>query len=451
MITTINPYTGKELARYEELSQNEIKERLKLGNETFLKWRKSSFELRSSHMYRLSELLKERKEEYGKVISEEMGKPITQAAAEVEKCAWVCEYYAEHAVSFLQDEAIKTDANHSYIRFDPLGLILAVMPWNYPFWQVFRFVAPALMAGNTGVLKHASSVMHSANLIEEVILDAGFPVGCFQNLVIGSDKVESILRNPLVKAVTLTGSEGAGKAVSSTAASEIKKSVLELGGSNAFIVLDDADIDTSVALAVNARYQNTGQSCIAAKRLLLQEGIATKFLKKFIKAVEHLKVGDPADKETYIGVLAREDLAKTMEEQLQRSIEMGAEILTGGKRDGAFFAPTVVDNVTVDMPVFREETFGPLLTVNRFKDIQEAIDLSNDSAFGLGVTICTGNISTIENYVSDFNEGAVFINDLVKSDPRLPFGGVKRSGFGRELSQLGIREFVNAKTVYIKR
>ena len=394
--------------------------------------------------------LKKNKQEYAELMTKEMGKPIAQAIAEVEKCAWVCEYYAEEAAIQLADEIIETDAQKSYTSYEPLGVVLAVMPWNYPFWQVFRFAAPALMAGNIAVLKHASNVFGSALNIEKVFKRAGFPDHCFSTLLIGSDKVEEVLENPIVKAVTLTGSGPAGGAVAEIAGRNIKKSVLELGGNNALIVMADCDMEATLETCVQARYQNTGQSCIAGKRLLLDERIEEEFTERLVQKVRELKSGDPMDEETFIGTLAREDLAEDLEEQVNKSIEQGATLLLGGKRQNAYFEPTILSGVTPKMTVFKEETFGPALSITTFKDLDEAIELSNNSKFGLGVSIFTKDVKTAEEQAFRLNEGAVFINELVKSDPRLPFGGVKASGYGRELSKHGIREFVNRKTVYIK-
>ncbi|GLB49642.1 NAD-dependent succinate-semialdehyde dehydrogenase [Neptunitalea lumnitzerae] len=450
MIQSINPYNGEVVYEFKELTEEEVNETIDHVNNTYLEWKKTSFEERKQLMEKAAEVLKSNAKEYAKVMSLEMGKPITQAIAEVEKCAWVCTYYAHNAEDFLTKEFIKTDAFKSYVSYEPLGVILAVMPWNYPFWQVFRFAAPSLMAGNTAVLKHASNVMKCAELIEDVFTKAGFPKNVFKSLYIKSDKVENVIKNPKVKAVTLTGSKPAGSKVASLAASEIKKSVLELGGNNAFIVLKDADIEEAVKTAVNARYQNTGQSCIAAKRLLLHEDIATDFLAKYKEAVSDKKSGDPLDEDTYIGVMAREDLAEELEGQVNKSVEMGATIFLGGKRKGAYYEPTIVTDITFDMPVFKEETFGPVISVVTFKTVEEAIKISNNSDFGLGVSVFTKDFKQIEKYLPEFDEGAVFINEMVKSDPRLPFGGIKISGYGRELSHHGIKEFVNTKTVYLK-
>ena len=451
MLTSINPYTGEKIEKFKELSKSKINKKLKTADKTFKNWKETTFEKRAELMQKLAEELKKNKQEYAKSISLEMGKPITQAIAEIEKCAWVCEYYAENAEKQLQPEKIKTDAKESYVNFEPLGVVLAVMPWNYPYWQVFRFLAPALMAGNVGVLKHASNVMRCAENIEKAVLNAGFPEGCFQNLIIGSKKVEFVLRDERVKAVTLTGSKPAGGAVASVAGEIIKKSVLELGGSNALVVFEDANITETVKTCVQARFQNTGQSCIAGKRLLIHERIYNKFIEEFITQVRELKSGDPLDEETYIGVMAREDLAKDLEEQLIDSKEEGAKVVLGGKRRKAYFEPTVVINVTKKMRIFEEETFGPLISVTSFNNDMHAIDLVNRSKFGLGVSIFTEDIERANALIPQFEDGAVFVNELVKSDPRLPFGGTKESGYGRELSSHGIKEFVNRKTVYINK
>lgn len=395
--------------------------------------------------------LNKNKQEYAETMVKEMGKPIAQALAEIEKCAWVCEYYSENAESHLQDEMIKTDAHKSYVSYEPLGVLLAVMPWNYPYWQVFRFAVPALMAGNICVLKHASNVFGCALNIESVFKKAGFPEHCFTTLLIGSAAVEEVIENKHIKAVTLTGSGPAGAAVASIAGKNIKKTVLELGGSNALLIMKDCDMEKAVDLCVQARFQNTGQSCIAGKRLLVHESISEDFLQKLVVKVRELKSGDPMDKTTFIGTLAREDLAEDLEKQVNDSIKSGATLALGGKRQKAYFEPTILTNVTDKMAVFNQETFGPVLSVSTFKTVDEAIGLSNNSKFGLGVSIFTKNIEEAENLAIRFEEGAVFINEVVKSDPRLPFGGIKESGYGRELSEHGIREFVNRKTVYINK
>ncbi|OWW25653.1 succinate-semialdehyde dehydrogenase [Zobellia sp. OII3] len=450
MKQSINPYNGKKLYEFNELTKNDLESKLKVSHQCYLEWKETSFEERSRLMHKAAEQLRQNKERYAEVITLEMGKPISQSIAEVEKCAWVCEYYAENAEHQLRDEIIETDAASSYVKYQPLGVILAIMPWNYPFWQVFRFAAPNLMAGNVGVLKHASNVMQSAEMIQEVFGKAGFPEGCFQNLILDSDQIKSVIENDIVQAVTLTGSKPAGASVASIAGANIKKTVLELGGSNGLIIFDDADLDQSVATCINARFQNTGQSCIAGKRLLVHESIVDSFTQKFIDKVKELKSGDPMDKQTYIGVMAREDLAQELEQQVKGSVEMGAKIILGGHRKGTYFEPTLLSEVTADMPVFKEETFGPVIGITTFQSDAEAVELSNRSEFGLGVSIFTKDKNRVKELIGKFNEGAVFVNELVKSDPRLPFGGVKISGYGRELSSHGIKEFLNKKTVYVK-
>ena len=449
MITTINPYTGKELKEYQELSKKEIKAKLDIAQLAFEDWKNTSFEHRAKHIRKVGELLRKNTASYAKLMTDEMGKPISQSLGELEKCAWLCDFYAEKAEGYLAKEHVETEHFKSYVTFEPIGVVLAVMPWNYPFWQVFRFIVPALMAGNVGVLKHASSVMGCAELIEDIFLEAGFPEGCFQNFVIKSDEVEAIIESKIIKAVTLTGSKPAGAAVASTAAKNIKKSVLELGGNNALVVFNDADIDKTVQTCIEARFQNTGQSCIAGKRLLLQEGIADEFLEKFTDKVKALVSGDPQDEDTYIGVMAREDLAEELEDLMNSSIEKGAELHYGGSRDKAYFAPTILTDVTSDMPVFKDETFGPLMAVSTFKTEAEAIKMVNNSKFGLGASLFSQDLKKMESLATQIKDGAVFINHKVASHPALPFGGTGISGFGRELSHYGIREFVNIKTVVI--
>ncbi|MAT89485.1 MAG: succinate-semialdehyde dehydrogenase [Flavobacteriaceae bacterium] len=447
---SINPYSGEEIAFYKTHTKKEIETIIEHAQQRFEAWRTVSFSEKQTLMKAAASELKKNKEEYAETMVKEMGKPISQAMAEIEKCAWVCDYYAENASQYLADETIETDASKSYVSYEPMGVVLAVMPWNYPYWQVFRFAAPALMAGNVGVLKHASNVFGCALNIEKVFKRAGFPKHCFTTLLAGSDAIEAVLENPIVKAVTLTGSGPAGAAVAKKAGSQIKKSVLELGGNNALVVLKDCNIEETVATCVQARFQNTGQSCIAGKRLLLDAAIAEPFIEQLVVAVRELKSGDPSEKDTYIGTLAREDLAKDIEEQVKASVKKGATLLLGGKRQNAYFEPTLVKDVTPDMPMFEQETFGPALSITTFSSIEEAIALSNNSKFGLGVSIFSEDTDAAEKLVPLFEEGAVFINELVKSDPRLPFGGVKQSGYGRELSAHGIREFCNRKTVYIK-
>ncbi|MDN3594096.1 NAD-dependent succinate-semialdehyde dehydrogenase [Zunongwangia endophytica] len=451
MITSKNPYTGEVVEEFKEYTKEEVNAAIERADNRFKTWRKVSYDEKRDLMLNAAKELRENQRAYAEDITTEMGKPISQAMAEIEKCAWVCEYYAENAKDHLANETIETDAQKSYVSYEPIGVVLAIMPWNYPFWQAFRYAVPALMAGNIGLLKHASNVMRSANNIQKVFENAGFPKDCFQNLVISSSKIDDILKDDRVKAVTLTGSKPAGSAVASTAGSKIKKSVLELGGSNALVVFKDANIQKTVETCVQARYQNTGQSCIAGKRLLLHESIEDQFMEEFVKQVKDLKSGDPMDEDTYIGTLAREDLAEDLEAQVKDSVEKGAKIVLGGKRNKAYYEPTILTNVTKGMRVFDEETFGPAISVTTFKENQEAIDLVNYSDFGLGVSIFTEDFDFAEGIISEFEDGAVFVNELVKSDPRLPFGGTKISGYGRELSSHGIQEFVNRKTVYFNK
>jgi len=448
MIKSTNPYNQKEVFSIKEFSANEVEDAIDRADACFQSWKKTTFAERKEKMLAAAKELKQNKKEYAETMTQEMGKPIKQAIAEIEKCAWVCEYYAENAEKQLSPKNIETDAKKSYVSYEPLGVVLAVMPWNYPYWQVFRFAAPALMAGNIGLLKHASNVTHCGEKIQQIFERAGFPKDCFQHMPLGSDKIESVIRNKKVKAVTLTGSKPAGSSVASIAGEEIKKSVLELGGSNALVVFADCNLEETVKTCVQARFQNTGQSCIAGKRLIVEESVADRFTEKFVKAVKELKSGDPMDEETFIGTMAREDLAKDLEKQLKDSVENGAKILTGGKRDKAYFEPTVVDKVTTDMSLFEEETFGPVIGITTFKNDEEAVNMVNQSDFGLGVSIFTEDRDKAEQLVPLFEDGAVFVNELVKSDPRLPFGGTKISGYGRELSEDGIKEFVNRKTVY---
>ncbi|AFL81652.1 NAD-dependent aldehyde dehydrogenase [Aequorivita sublithincola DSM 14238] len=449
--TSYNPYNNVELQTYKNHTKQEVSDLIDKADKRFYSWRETSYSERKKLMLAAAAELKKNTREYAEMMSLEMGKPISQAIGEVEKCAWVCEFYAENAEKQLQDEVVQTDAFKSYVSYEPLGIVLAVMPWNYPFWQVFRFAAPALMAGNIGLLKHASNVFGSALNIEKVFKRAGFPENCFTTLLIGSKDVKEVLENEKVKAVTLTGSGPAGASVASIAGENIKKSVLELGGNNALIVMKDADIDKAVATCVQARFQNTGQSCIAGKRLIIDESISEEFVEKMVIKVRELKSGDPMDEKTYVGTLAREDLAKDLEKQVNASLKSGAKLAIGGNRQGAYYEPTILTNVSQKMTVFEEETFGPVLSVTTFKTVEEAVEMSNNSEFGLGVSIFSKNIEAAEKLAFQFDEGAVFINELVKSDPRLPFGGIKKSGYGRELSQHGIHEFVNRKTIFINK
>lgn len=422
-------------------------QKVERANQLFQK-NKENFQNRPIDKIRkVGEVLLARKQEFAEVITGEMGKPVFESIAEIEKSALNCDFYAEHCEEFLKDRKYATDRYDAVVRYEPLGVILGIMPWNFPFWQVFRFAVPTILAGNTVVVKHASNVPKSAQLIEDIFREAGFEEGTYTNLNLDSKDIEAVLDHPYVKAVSLTGSEKAGSSVASIAGRNIKKSVLELGGSNAFIILDDADLDLILDKAINARYRNAGQSCIAAKRFLVQDGIYDEFLRRFTEKVKALIMGDPFDSETEIGPLARMDLAEDLEKQVDESVKMGAKILCGGNRKEAFYEPTVVTEVTSDMPVFKEETFGPVAVVVKVKSFEEALELSNQSSFGLGVSICTKEVEKYAKKAHLFEEGAVFFNQLVRSDPKLPFGGVKKSGYGRELSSDGIQEFVNTKTI----
>lgn len=448
---SVNPYNEQLVYEVAELKKNEIEAAIDKADHQYKVWKEVPISERSQLMRNAAEQLRKNAGQYAQIITQEMGKPITESLAEVEKCASLCDYYSEHAPEQLADKIIETEAQKSYVRYEPIGIVLAIMPWNYPFWQVMRFAVPALMAGNVAILKHASNVMKSAMSIEKVFKTAGFPQGCFTNLPIGSKRIEEIIRNPKVKAVTLTGSEAAGRSVAAIAGSEIKKTVLELGGSNALVVFADCNLEQTVKTCVQARFQNAGQSCIAGKRLLVESSVAEEFTVAFLKAVRELRAGDPMDRETTIGTMARVDLAQELEKQLEDALEKGAEILLGGNRNGAYFEPTVLGSVTADMSIFKQEVFGPLIGITTFRDEEQAVVLSNSTPFGLGVTIFTEDSDRISRLIPKFEEGAVFVNELVKSDQRLPFGGTKSSGYGRELSQDGIQEFVNRKTVYIRK
>lgn len=447
---SINPSTGKLIIEHKVLSDEALIEKIEQSYSSFKLFRKTDFSQRSILLKKVAELLIEKSEKYARIITTEMGKPITESLAEVKKCAWVCEYYADNAEEFLQDKIIKSDAQNSYVKYQALGPILAVMPWNFPFWQLFRFAAPALMAGNTVLLKHSSNVQISANIIQDIFDEAGFAKGVFQNLAIKSDKVKSVLDHHAVKAVTLTGSEAAGSAVAEIAGKNIKKSVLELGGNNAFVVLKDADINHAVEVALIARLLNGGQSCIAAKRFILENEIHDQFVELLLEKIDEYKPGDPLNVDTKIGPLASEYQAKDVHFQLRKSIEMGAVLVHGGKQEGAFFEPAILKNVIPGMPAFDKELFGPVFAITPACSYEEALELANKSDFGLGINVFTKSKEKAEYFINHAEEGAVFINSMVKSDPRLPFGGVKKSGFGRELSIEGIKEFVNIKTVYIE-
>lgn len=451
-IATVNPATGETLRTFDALNPAQIEEKIQCAVSAFRVNRARGFDERARRMGRAAELLDERKNEYGRLLTTEMGKPVKAAIAEVQKCATVCRYYAEHAAAHLADEHVKTDAQDAFIRYEPLGPVLAVMPWNFPFWQVFRFAAPALMAGNVGLLKHASNVPQSALAIEQVLRDAGFDRDEFQTLLIGADQVEAILKDERIRAVTLTGSEPAGASVASTAAKHIKKSVLELGGSDPFVVMPSANLDDAVKVAVKARIVNNGQSCIAAKRFIVHEKIFDQFTTKFVDAMNALKIGDPMDESTEIGPIAMPQIVDDLEKQVRDSVAAGAKLLTGGKRIGErgnFYAPTVLTDIPRSAPVYAEETFGPVASLFRARDAEEAISLANATTFGLGSSVWTNDRAEADRFIDGIEAGQVFINAMVASDPRVPFGGVKHSGFGRELGILGIREFVNVKTVWI--
>ncbi len=446
---SVNPYTGETLRTIPEHTDEQIKNILQNAEVAFQRWRKTPFSQRTQVFNKVADLLIQNIDTYAQTISEEMGKPIGEARSEVQKCAKVCTYYATNAEDFLKSKTILTDAYESFVCFEPLGCILAIMPWNYPFWQVFRFAAPTLMAGNVGVLKHAPNVFGSAMQIADIFEEAGLPKGVFQNLFVGHEKIEAIIESGVIKAVTLTGSEKAGAAVAATAGKNIKKSVLELGGSNAFVVLEDANLEKALEVGINARFKNTGQSCIAAKRFFIHEKLYDQYVAEFVQRVQALQVGDPAVEGTRVGVLARKDLADTLHKQVQDSVKMGAKILTGGNQNGTFYEPTVLVDVTPEMPVFKEETFGPVAPFIKIKDTKEAFELAQNTRLGLGISVFTQDLEHIKQYISDIPDGAFFVNSLVKSDVRLPFGGTKKSGYGRELAQDGILEFVNVKTVYI--
>jgi len=448
-IASVNPATGETIRTFEALDDAAIDAALARSVSAFRVNRSRSFGERASRMRRAAEILAERQKELGRLMTSEMGKPVKAAIAEAVKCATNCRYYAEHAESFLADEPVKTDAKETFIRYEPMGTILAVMPWNFPFWQVFRFAAPALMAGNVAVLKHASNVPQCALAIEEIFRDAGFTDYEFQTLLIGSDQVERVIADERIKAVTLTGSEPAGASVASIAAKHIKKAVLELGGSDPFIVMPSANLAEAVSTAVKARIVNNGQSCIAAKRFIVHESIADDFEKRFVAAMEALKVGDPLDESNDVGPLATPQIADDIEKQVHDSVAAGATLLTGGKRNGNYYAPTVLARIPSSAPAAHEETFGPVASIFRVSDISSAITIANDSPFGLGASVWTNDRAEMDRFIDGIETGQVFINAMVASDPRVPFGGTKHSGFGRELGVYGIREFVNVKTVWI--
>jgi len=451
-IASINPATGEKVKDFSPFDDAEIEKRLTRAEKAFRKYRRTTFTERAERMEATAELLLQEKKKFAEIITLEMGKLFRDSLAEIEKCARGCRFYAENGERFLEDEPAQTDAAESYVQYQPLGPVLAIMPWNFPFWQVFRFAAPALMAGNVGLLKHASNVPQCALAIEQILCRAGFDDGIFQTLLIEPEQVEKLIADARVKAVTLTGSEKAGSAVASTAAREIKKSVLELGGSDAFIVMPSADFERSLSTAVKARTINTGQSCIAAKRFMIADEIYDKFLNQFVDRMRALKVGDPFDETTEIGPLATEQILQGVHDQVQKTIAAGAKLLTGGNRihgPGFFYEPTVLVDVPNDSPAHRQEVFGPVASIFRVRDADHAVELANDTTFGLGASAWTNDREEQKLFGSELDAGMVFINAMVASDPRLPFGGVKRSGFGRELGAAGIREFTNTKTIWI--
>jgi succinate-semialdehyde dehydrogenase/glutarate-semialdehyde dehydrogenase len=449
MFESINPHTLEAIANRPAWKADQLSAAICSSDRAFQHWRKRDLPARSAKVAQLAEVLEMNRARLAKMATLEMGKPIAEAEAEVEKCAWLCRHYAQHAAAYLADEHINTDASTSWIAYEPLGVILGVMPWNYPYWQVLRYAVPTLLAGNTVAVKHASNVQGCATEIESLFAEAGFPKHCYTNLPIGSALVGQVIEDPHVKCVSLTGSEGAGAAVAKIAGANLKKSLLELGGSNAFIVLADADMDAVVALALKARMQNNGQSCIAAKRFIVHASLAADFAERLSQKAMDMKTGDPMNRDVELGPLARVDLAETLDAQVQQSIEMGAKLHCGGERDGAFYAATVLSDVRPGMPAFDEETFGPVAAITTAKTDEEAIFLANTSRYGLGATICSSDTQRAKKLGNDLKDGAVFINEMVKSDPRLPFGGTGISGYGRELGAHGIREFVNVKTYYL--
>ncbi|MTJ52851.1 NAD-dependent succinate-semialdehyde dehydrogenase [Anabaena sp. UHCC 0253] len=453
-IATINPTTGETLKTFEPLKDTEIAAKLDLAGKAFEQYRQTSFLERSHWLEQAATILDQEKADLGKLMTLEMGKPFKAAIAEVEKCALVCRYYAENAPSFLADVTIATDASHSFVKYQPLGVILAVMPWNFPFWQVFRFAAPALMAGNVGLLKHASNVPQCALAIEDIINRAGFPRGAFQTLLIGAAQVADLMVDDRVKAATLTGSEPAGISLAVASGKQIKKTVLELGGSDPFIVLESADLETAVSTAVTARMLNNGQSCIAAKRFIIAESVADKFEKLLLAKFQVLKVGNPMASDTDVGPLATPGILQDLDQQVKNAVKSGGKVITGGhpltELSGNFYPPTIIIDIPIDTPIAKEEFFGPVALLFRVPDIESAIKLANDSPFGLGASAWTNNKEEQNRLIQEIEAGSVFINSMVKSDPRLPFGGIKRSGYGRELSVQGLHEFVNVKTIWVK-
>ena len=452
-LDAVNPATGERLNTYEEMTLRQTAEAVEEAHAAWTSWRKAPFSDRARPMKKAAAILRERKEEFAKLMAQEMGKPFKQGVAEAEKCALGCDYYAEHAEAHLAPEIVTTDAAKSYVAFEPLGVVLAVMPWNFPFWQVFRFAAPALMAGNAGVLKHASNVPGCAIAIEEVFVQAGFPKGVFRTLLIGSRQVKAVIDHPLVSAVTLTGSTPAGKAVAAQAGAALKKTVLELGGSDPYIVLEDADLDYAVNTCATSRLINSGQSCVNAKRFIILEPLVAAFTEKLVAVMRTRRMGDPLAEGTDIGPQARPDLRDELHKQVVDSVAKGARLLLGGEippGKGSFYPPTVLADVKPGMPAYDEELFGPVASIFAARDEADAVRIANDSIFGLGAAVFTKDVARGERIARELQAGCTFVNTLVASDPRLPFGGIKQSGYGRELGTYGIKEFVNVKTVYVK-
>ncbi|MEA2707112.1 MAG: succinate-semialdehyde dehydrogenase / glutarate-semialdehyde dehydrogenase [Gemmatimonadaceae bacterium] len=451
-IATVNPATGKTIRTFEPLSAERLSECLDLAAIAYQAHRRTTFANRAQRMQKAAAILDAERRELGRLMTLEMGKPITAGIAEAEKCATACRYYAENAENFLADHPVEMEGGKSWVAFQPIGVVLAIMPWNFPFWQVFRFAAPALMAGNVGVLKHSSNVPQCALAIEDVFRRAGFADGVFQTLLIGSDLVDGIVADKRISAVTLTGSEAAGRSVAGTAGKNLKKSVMELGGSDPFIVMPSADLEEAVSTAVTARMINNGQSCIAAKRFIIHEKIYDEFLKRFVAGVSAIRIGDPMDEKTQLGPLATEAIRDGLDSQVRASVAAGARLLTGGKKlegDGYFYAPTVLADIPPSAPAAQEELFGPVASVFKAKDLADAIRIANGTSFGLGASAWTRDAAERDTLIAEIESGLLFINGMVASDPRLPFGGVKNSGFGRELGEFGIREFVNIKSVRV--
>ncbi len=452
-LESINPATGKRINIYDEIDRKELNDLLLKVDAAQKEWVKVLFKERAQKMKKAAEILREKSEAFGRLMADEMGKPLQQGIGEAKKCAWVCDYYAENAESFLKDEIIKTEARKSYVHYQPMGVVMAVMPWNFPFWQVFRFAAPALMAGNAGVLKHSENVTGCALAIEKIFLNAGFPRNLFRTLCITRNLAKDVIEHPVVKAVTLTGSTKAGKIVASQAGSVLKKTVLELGGSDPYVVLEDADLENTVETCVTSRMLNSGQSCIAAKRFIVVEKVFDSFLEKFVEKMKAKKMGDPYEDGIDLGPQARADLRDNLHDQVKRSVEKGAKVVLGGyipDMPGFYYPPTILINVSQGMPAYEEELFGPVASIIKAKDEDEAIHIANDTGYGLGSAVFTGDLAKGEKIAAEKLEaGNAFVNSFVASDPRLPFGGIKESGYGRELSPFGIKEFMNVKTVSI--